>query len=65
MQQQDRLWRIKDFVPGILPISKSKFWAGVAAGIYPQPVKTLGPRTTCWRASEIMQLVNKGAAGHE
>jgi prophage regulatory protein len=61
----DRLLRIRNIIPGILPISRSKFWAGVAAGIYPQPVKTLGPRTTCWRESEIMRLVEKGAADHE
>jgi predicted DNA-binding transcriptional regulator AlpA len=62
--QQDRLLRIKDIVPGILPVSKSHFWQGVKDGRYPAPVK-LGPRTTCWRESEIMALVQQGAANHE
>lgn len=43
-------------IPAIIPISKSSWWNGVKAGKYPQPVK-LGPRTTCWRRSEILALV--------
>lgn len=47
---------------GPLPISKSAWWAGVAAGRYPQPVK-LGPRITAWRAEDIQQLINEGIGG--
>lgn len=43
-------------IPPIIPICKSSWWAGVKAGKYPQPIK-LGPRTTCWRRSEVMALV--------
>ena len=41
----------------ILPISASSWWKGVRSGKYPAPIK-LGPRTTCWRASDILQLIN-------
>lgn len=44
--------------PGIIPISKSSWWAGVKEGIYPQP-KKLGKRTTVWIASEIRQFIEK------
>ncbi|MDM7987097.1 MAG: AlpA family phage regulatory protein [Smithella sp.] len=44
--------------PGIIPISKSSWWAGVKEGRFPQPIK-LGTRTTVWRMSDIRQLVEK------
>lgn len=44
---------------GCLPISRSQWWAGVAAGRYPQPVK-FGPRITAWRASDIARLIEEG-----
>jgi predicted DNA-binding transcriptional regulator AlpA len=44
---------------GPLPISSSSWWAGVASGRYPKPVK-LGPRTTAWRADDIRNLVEHG-----
>jgi prophage regulatory protein len=44
-------------IPGYIPISKSSWWAGVAKGKYPQPIK-LGPRTTCWRESDILRMIN-------
>lgn len=43
----------------IIPVSKSTWWAGVKSGRFPKPVK-LGPRTTCWRKSDIMKLVKEG-----
>lgn len=39
-------------IPGIIPISRSSWWAGVSKGIYPKPVK-LGARTTAWRVEDI------------
>jgi len=39
-----------------IPISKSTWWLGVKTGMFPQPIK-LGPRTTCWRAADILQLI--------
>ena len=45
----------------IFPVSKSTWWAGVKAKIYPQPVK-LGPKVTAWRVDDIKALiVEKGA----
>jgi predicted DNA-binding transcriptional regulator AlpA len=41
---------------GILPISKSTWWAGVKAGRYPQPIK-LGPRVTAWNKNEVLALL--------
>ncbi len=42
----------------IIPVGKSSWWAGVANGRYPQPVK-LGPRTTAWRCEDIRALITK------
>jgi predicted DNA-binding transcriptional regulator AlpA len=44
---------------GPIPVSKSTWWAGVASGRYPKPVK-LGPRITAWRAEEIRALMEDG-----
>jgi prophage regulatory protein len=59
----DRLIRIKDICScrrigqqGYLPISKSSWWNGVAKGKFPAPIK-LGPRTTCWRESDVLALI--------
>jgi prophage regulatory protein len=40
-----------------IPISKSSWWAGIAAGRYPKPVK-LGPHTTAWRVEDIRALID-------
>ena len=42
--------------PGLIPISKSAWWAGVKAGKYPPSVK-LGPKTTVWRKKDIDSLL--------
>jgi hypothetical protein len=59
----EKLLRIKDIVgdksqgiSGIIPISKSSWWDGVAKGRFPKPIK-LGTRTTCWRESDILALI--------
>jgi prophage regulatory protein len=45
----------------IFPVSKSTWWAGVKAKIYPQPVK-LGAKVTAWRVDDIKALIaEKGA----
>ena len=54
-QKTDRLLRISQIIPEILPISKTSWWNGVKTGKYPQPVK-LGERTTAWRESDIQKL---------
>jgi predicted DNA-binding transcriptional regulator AlpA len=43
-------------IPPMIPISKSSWWAGVAEGKFPTPIK-LGARTTCWREAEVLALI--------
>lgn len=64
MDATDRLLRLNQIIPDILPISKTSWWNGVKTGLYPQPVK-LGPRTTAWRKSDVMLVVSQGADGNE
>jgi prophage regulatory protein len=45
--------------PAIYPVSKSTWWAGVADGRYPKPVK-LGPRAIAWRVEDIRRLIERG-----
>ena len=49
-------------IPGVIPVSKSTWWAGVKAGRYPQPIRTLSKRVTCWRVEDIRALIERAAA---
>jgi len=60
MSKTDRLLRLAQIVPDLLPISKSSWWNGVKSGRFPKPIH-LGPRTTCWRAADIYALLDSGA----
>ncbi|MBF0480557.1 MAG: AlpA family phage regulatory protein [Desulfovibrionaceae bacterium] len=40
----------------VFPVSKSLWWAGVAEGRYPAPVK-LSRRCSAWRVEDIRQLI--------
>jgi prophage regulatory protein len=51
----DSLLRLPQ-VLDLVPVGRSTWWAGVRDGRFPQPVK-LGPRTTCWRQSEIVAFI--------
>ena len=42
-------------IPPIIPVSKSTWWAGVATGRYPQPLRHNG--ITLWRLSDIRKLI--------
>jgi prophage regulatory protein len=55
----DRLLRLDQIIPHILPISKTSWWNGVKSGIYPPPVK-IGERSRAWRESQIMRVVTNG-----
>jgi prophage regulatory protein len=65
--EKTNVWSDKGFVrlrsilapTGPLPISRSSWWAGVASGRYPKPVK-LGPRITAWRTEDIRKLIERG-----
>ena len=48
-------------IPPLIPVSSSTWWAGVASGRFPKPVK-LGPRTTCWKLESILELIQEAAA---
>lgn len=48
----------------IIPISASSWWAGVAAGRFPKPVK-LVPNTTAWRWEDIEGLLDQLASGSD
>src|SRR5262245_41096817 len=69
LEGRDALLRLKQIVgdpkadppiPAIIPVSKSTWWAGVASGLFPRPIK-LGPRTTAWRASDISRLIDRSS----
>lgn len=47
-------------VPALIPVSKSTWWAGVKAGRYPEPIRTLGQRITAWRVEDIRSLIHGG-----
>jgi prophage regulatory protein len=49
------LLRVKE-VLSYVPISRSTLWLWVRSGRFPQPIK-LSERVTCWRASDIRQLI--------
>jgi prophage regulatory protein len=49
--------RLRDIIgdkhnPGIIPVSRSSWYKGIAEGRYPKPVK-LGERTSAWRVEDI------------
>lgn len=43
--------------PALIPVGKSTWWAGVKAGHYPQPIRTLGKRITAWRVEDIRTFI--------
>lgn len=55
----------KPAIPALIPVSKSSWWDGVKAGRYPQPIRSLGKRITCWRVEDISALIEStgSAAG--
>jgi prophage regulatory protein len=55
----EALLRFSEFEP-LMPIRKTKWWAGVADGTFPKPVK-LG-RTSAWRVRDIRALLENGTA---
>lgn len=43
-------------LPGLIPVCKSAWWAGVKTGRFPKPIK-LSPRVTVWRVEDIRELI--------
>jgi prophage regulatory protein len=60
MGAQPGFLRLKSIIAphGPIPVSKSTWWSGVAAGRYPKPVR-LGPRITAWRSEDIATLIRE------
>lgn len=54
-QTAEKLLRLPDVLARV-PVSRASWWSGVKSGRYPAAVK-LGPRTTCWKSSEIDALI--------
>lgn len=46
-------------IPALLPICKATWWNGVKSGRFPQPIR-LGVKVTCWKAADVMRLVESG-----
>lgn len=47
----------------IVPVSRSTWWAGVASGRFPAPVRLTGSKMAFWRVADIRALLEKiGAA---
>jgi prophage regulatory protein len=43
--------------PGLIPLSRSTWYAGMKTGRYPKPVK-LGKRIVAWRVEDIKGLID-------
>lgn len=54
------LLRLREVLKRV-PVSRSTWYAGVAQGRFPRPVR-LGARSVAWRASDIDALVQMGVA---
>ena len=44
---------------GLIPVSKSTWWAGIKTGRYPKPVK-LSARISAWRVEDIRAFIEGG-----
>ena len=60
----DRLLRLPQVLE-ILPISKSAWWNGLKSRRYNIETVKLGPRTTAWRESDVLEIVQQGAANND
>lgn len=49
--------RQRDAQPGLLNISSTKWWQGIARGTFPRPIK-LG-RSSLWRVEDIRALIEQ------
>jgi prophage regulatory protein len=52
----ESLLRLPD-VLAIVPVSAAAWWKGIKDGRYPPGIK-LGPKTTCWKRSDIAGLIS-------
>ncbi len=45
---------------GLIPVSKSTWWAGVRSGRFPKSIK-LGPKMTVWRVEDILNYIENAS----
>lgn len=45
-------------IVGVIPVSRSRWYDGMASGLYPEPVD-LGGRIAAWRVEDIRALIQK------
>lgn len=48
----------KHGIPGIVPVSRASWYAGIKEGRYPRPVK-LSEKTSAWRSTDIDALIER------
>jgi prophage regulatory protein len=61
------LIRLRDIVPdaqrnypGIIPVSRASFLAGIPEGHYPAPVR-LGAKMVAWRKADLVKFIERGS----
>ena len=47
-------------IPPIIPVSRSTWWAGVASGQFPKPIK-LSAGVTVWRGEDIQAFIRESS----
>ena len=57
--KDERLIRLPEVLQ-LYPICRASWYAGIQNGKYPKPIK-LGKRTSAWRRSDILELIEKSA----
>lgn len=58
------LLRLRQIVPALIPVSRSKFWDMVKKHEFPQPLK-ISEAITAWRGSDIIAWLESKVASHE
>lgn len=60
------VWRLRQIIGphGPLPVSRSHFYALIAAGKIPKPIK-LGARISVWRRSDILAYIERAEASND
>jgi len=66
---QKELYRLYEIIgnrakglEGLLPMSRSAWYAGIQAGRYPQPIK-ITHRLVAWKASDLRALIERLTGG--
>lgn len=57
-----RPMRPRPATPGLLPIGKTTFYAGIKRGIFPKPYHLHGSKTAVWKLEELLDAIEKASA---